>query len=61
MRYSHAYSIGFDLDSNAEDASDVTPAMLRIALLRRIADIDQNNEWEAAVGGPFDTMETWEE
>lgn len=38
--FNHMFDIAFSLDSDKEDASDVTPAMLRAALLRRIADLD---------------------
>jgi len=55
--YSHAYDIAFELISHEPDGSDVTPAMLRAALMRRMADLDANNEWREAVGAPYDTHE----
>ena len=56
-RYNHAYDMAFSLVSNDPEGLDVTPAMLRAALLRRIADLDANDQWEEAVGAPFDTYE----
>lgn len=56
-RYNHAYEIAFSLESSHEDGDDVTPQMLRTALLRRMDDLDIAGEWEEAVGAPFDTYE----
>ena len=56
-RYNHAYDVAFSLVSNDPEGKDVTPAMLRAALLRRVADLDANDQWEEAVGAPFDTYE----
>ena len=64
-RFNHAFTIGFEVVSTCEDASDVTPQMLRNALLKRIADLDASYypskgpgwQWHDAVGLPFDTHE----
>ena len=45
MKYNHAYDIAFSLESNHEFGEDVTPGMLRTALLNRIKDLDDANEW----------------
>ena len=63
--FNHAYTIGFEVISYREDSSDVTPQMLKDALLKRIAELDascvpgkgQGWEWHDAVGAPFDTHE----
>ena len=57
MKYSHAYDICFSLESNDEHGEDVTPEMLRTALLNRIHDLDDANEWGEiwANSAPFDT------
>jgi len=48
-KFSHVYEIAFTVLSNTEDGSDVTPAMLKAALERRIQDVFINSgEWEAA-------------
>lgn len=59
MKYNHAYDIGFSLESNDKFGKDVTPDMLRTALLNRIKDLDRENEWEEihANSVPFDTYE----
>jgi hypothetical protein len=49
-KFNHMFDIAFSLDSDSEDASDVTPAMLRDALLRRIADLDLTVEVHAPSG-----------
>lgn len=56
-KYNHAYTVAFSLDSDHPDGEDVTPDMLRTALLKRMVDLDENREWEEAVGAPFDSYE----
>tara|TARA_A200000159_G_scaffold148811_2_gene156838 strand:+ start:4606 stop:4782 length:177 start_codon:yes stop_codon:yes gene_type:complete len=36
MKYNHAFDFGFEIVSECEQATDVTPAMLREALLSKI-------------------------
>lgn len=59
-RYNHAYTVAFSLNSDHPDGEDVTPEMLRVALLRRIIQLDEDGEWEEAVGAPYDTYENEE-
>lgn len=59
-QYNHAYEVAFSLVSNDPEGKDVTPAMFRAALLRRIKQLDLEKDyggWEAACGAPFDTYE----
>ena len=59
-RYNHAYDVAFSLVSNDPEGLDVTPAMLRAALLRRIEQLDAEahmGSWEESCGAPFDTYE----
>jgi hypothetical protein len=49
-KFNHMFDIAFSLDSDSEDASDVTPAMLRDALIRRIAGLDLTVETHAPSG-----------
>jgi len=49
-RYNHMFDVAFSLESNKEDGSDVTHAMLRAALLKRIEDLDASGEWLEACG-----------
>jgi hypothetical protein len=49
-RYNHMFDTAFSLESNTDDGSDVTPAMLRAALLKRIDTLDASGEWLEACG-----------
>lgn len=60
IRYNHAYDIAFSVVSSDPDGLDVTPAMLRAALLQRVAQLDAEAHvggYEQACGAPFDTYE----
>ena len=54
-KYSHLFAIGFDIESEQEDASDVTPQMFRDALMQRIRELDQHDEWAEVLGPPEET------
>lgn len=54
--YNHAYDIGFEVCSADKDAEDVTPQMLRAALIKRILSMSDTEIGEAC-GAPFDTFE----
>lgn len=53
--YNHAFTLAFQLKSNDPDGEDVTEQMLREALLKRVAEMDENGLWEESVGAPFDS------
>jgi len=53
--FSHAYDFAFELTSNCEEATDVTPDMIRTALIKRATEIDDNEIMEAC--GWFDSFE----
>jgi hypothetical protein len=56
--FNHMFTIAFEVSgSTTENGTDVTPALLRTALQKRIADLDRNGEWNEAVGSPDDTYE----
>lgn len=57
IKYNHAYTLAFSLESSQENGGDVTPTMMKKALEQRIRDLDQNEEWEEAVGCPYDSYE----
>ena len=57
MRYNHAVSLAFEVISNDEYGADITPAMLREALLQRMVNLDSDAEWLDATMPPYDTME----
>jgi hypothetical protein len=54
-RFNHMYDMAFSLESGTEDGSDVTPAMLRAALERRIKALTDAELFEAC--GLCDTYE----
>lgn len=56
-RYNHACDIAFEVVSNSPDGIDFTAAMLKAALLQRIKNLDESEEWLEAVGAPFESYE----
>ncbi len=52
---SHAFDFAFSVNSERADASDVTPAVLRAALIRRAAALSDEELREGC--GRFDTAE----
>ena len=59
MKYNHACDIAFEVLSNDQQGRDITPTMYRIALKKRIDELDLYNTWTEAVGiyGTYDTQE----
>ncbi|WP_242121183.1 hypothetical protein [Sphingomonas lacusdianchii] len=55
--FSHAYGVAFTVRSHDPEGADVTPSMLKAALLARVADLDAAGEWHEAVGTPVDTYQ----
>ncbi|MEN3238673.1 hypothetical protein PUR29_35115 [Methylobacterium ajmalii] len=53
--YNHLILMAFSVVSERKSGKDITPAMLRAALMQRIKDLDENNEWLEACGPPEDT------
>jgi hypothetical protein len=56
MKYNHACDIAFEVISNNEHGKDLTPDMYRIALKKRIDELDRTNTWDEAIS-IFDTHE----
>lgn len=54
-KYNHAYDFAFEVISHDEDASDVTPEMIRDALLTRVLGLPMDEFRHAC--SRFDTME----
>jgi hypothetical protein len=54
-KFNHMYDIAFTVISDTDDGSDVTPAMLRAALLRRAVELAEDEFIEAC--GLCDTYE----
>jgi hypothetical protein len=56
--YNHAYSIAFSVSNSTHpEGEDLTQEQLVSAILKRVADLIDNNEMREAVGLPFDTYE----
>lgn len=49
MKYNHQYSIGFSLESKHEDGYDVPTKEVRAALIKRIRELDEADEWAEAI------------
>lgn len=70
MRYNHAVTIAFEVWSNHPEGEDITPEMLKKALLKRIAQLDttpdpkfahcSESEWLEACLPPYDTEDMQE-
>lgn len=62
--YNHAFDIAFEVVSSDPKSLDITPADIKIALLKRINQLDATitkdrpeGEWLEAIGAPIDTYE----
>jgi hypothetical protein len=56
--YNHAFTIAFAVGGSTDSTGkDVTAAMLKQALLKRIEDLDNEDSWVEAVGASYDTYE----
>jgi hypothetical protein len=56
-RFNHMVTLAFEVISDREDGEDVTPEMLRHALLRRMIGLDEDKAWEEACLPIEDTYE----
>ena len=59
LKYNHAVDISFSVVSNDPFGKDITPAMLREALVKRMQQLDNSAdvEWLEAALPPYDTYE----
>ena len=56
MKYNHACDIAFNVLSNDEHGGDITPDIYRIAIKKRVDELDRTNTWDEAIN-IFDTHE----
>lgn len=56
-RFNHAFDIAFEVITDDPEGENVTPAILKAALLKRIENLDEDDSWLEAAGAPFDTYE----
>jgi hypothetical protein len=54
-RYSHAYTIAFEIESGRKSGSDVTAEMIRAAIIKRIENLPDDELVNEAVGSPYDS------
>jgi len=55
--YSHGCDLAFEVVSQHKDGEDITPAMFRLAIIKRINDIDRTDSWDQTIN-IFDTYNT---
>jgi len=56
--YNHAFTLAFSVTgSKHETGEDITPEQYVQALEQRISEVSKANQWEEAVGMPFDSFE----
>jgi hypothetical protein len=56
MKYNHAFTLGFSLESNMDNADDVTASQARTAILEFL-DRLSDTELMENIGYPYDTYE----
>ena len=56
VRWNLAYDIAFSLISSGPDGNDVTPSLVRTAILCRLNDLSDDELMES-IGAPFDSYE----
>ena len=56
-KFNHAYALAFSVNTDRDAQADVDPNEIRAALLDRINSLDMHNEWNEALGLPYDTYE----
>lgn len=56
-KFNHAVTVAFTVISDQKDGEDITSDMFRTALLKRIIDLDEHDQWREAIGAPFDTYQ----
>lgn len=59
-KFNHMITVAFEIISNEEDGSDITPHMLLTGLLKRMVNLNETPnqlEWFEACMPPLDTYE----
>ena len=54
-KYNHAVTLAFEVISEGPNGNDITPAMLKEALLQRMVNLDTDGAWIEAIYPPYDT------
>ena len=58
IRYNHMLDIAFEVISEKEDGSDITPEQVHIAILKRLVSLAESNEYD--IGGAIGICDTYE-
>ena len=60
MKYNHAFSVCFSIESEDPEGRDLTAEQIRDAIMRRVRMAYENKELHEAIGAPYDTYEVEE-
>ncbi len=58
IRYNHMLDIAFEVISEKEDGSDITPEQIHLAIKKRLASLAEANEYD--IGGAIGLCDTYE-
>ena len=60
-RYNHVLDIAFEIISEEDDGSDITPEQIHVAIAKRIASLAEANEFNIfSVSGAISICDTYE-
>jgi hypothetical protein len=57
-RFNHMLDIAFEVISEDEDGSDITPEQVHVAILKRLVSLAEANEYD--IGGAIGICDTYE-
>ena len=57
-KYNHMLDMAFEVISEKEDGSDITPEQIHLAVKKRLASLAENNEYD--IGGAIGICDSYE-
>ena len=57
MKYNHAFSVCFSIESEDPEGCDLTAEQIRDAIMRRVRMAYESKDLHEAIGAPYDTYE----
>jgi len=57
-KYNHMLDIAFEVISEEDDGSDITPEQIHVAILKRLVSLAESNEYD--IGGAIGICDTYE-
>ena len=57
-KYNHMLDIAFEVISEEDDGSDITPEQIHVAILKRLVSLAESNEYD--IGGAIGFCDTYE-